>query len=135
MGFVSDHAEVVSLMKASRVFVLPSEREGFGIVALEAMACGLSLVTVSHPRNAASAHIIPECGYLAEMNAEDIARGIRQCLAHPPNPVELNRYVVSHDWDIITRQLEEYYRLVRSADLSLVQYPKIPPPTACDIFH
>ena len=133
-GFVADHGEVLSLMKSSKVFLLQSVREGFGIVALEALACGLSLVTVSHPRNAASAHVLPCCGYLAEISAEDIAKGIRVCLSRPPDPVELNRYVASHDWDQITLQLEQYYRLVGSADLNPVKFQKLSPPTACDIF-
>ncbi|PKL60854.1 MAG: glycosyltransferase family 1 protein, partial [Methanomicrobiales archaeon HGW-Methanomicrobiales-4] len=38
-GFVSDYSQVIALMKSSRVFILPSVREGFGIVAIEAMAC------------------------------------------------------------------------------------------------
>ncbi|MGQ9479340.1 MAG: glycosyltransferase family 4 protein [Thermoproteota archaeon] len=52
-GFLENHDEVVSYMKASKVFVLPSAREGFGIVVLEANACGLPVVTVRHARNAA----------------------------------------------------------------------------------
>ena len=40
MGGVGDD-ELLSLVKAGRVFVFPSEREGFGIAALEAIACGI----------------------------------------------------------------------------------------------
>jgi glycosyltransferase involved in cell wall biosynthesis len=35
-----EEAEKFRLMKASKVFVMPSEREGFSIATLEAMACG-----------------------------------------------------------------------------------------------
>jgi glycosyltransferase involved in cell wall biosynthesis len=42
LGFRSDIAEIC---KASDVFVLPSHREGLGMAALEAMACGLPIVT------------------------------------------------------------------------------------------
>jgi glycosyltransferase involved in cell wall biosynthesis len=109
-GFVSDHKEVISLMKSSKVFVLPSEREGFGIAALEALACGLSLVTIVHPRNAAAVHVLPQAGYLARMDAADIARGIVECLENSPDPEIINRYVAVHDWDAISEATGNFYR-------------------------
>ncbi|WP_367884760.1 glycosyltransferase [Thermococcus sp. JCM 11816] len=48
-GFLDEYEAVISHMKASRVFVLPSIREGFGITALEANASGIPVVTVVHP--------------------------------------------------------------------------------------
>jgi glycosyltransferase involved in cell wall biosynthesis len=41
-------------MKASKVFVFPSNREGFGLIALEANAAGLPVLTLDHPNNAAT---------------------------------------------------------------------------------
>jgi glycosyltransferase involved in cell wall biosynthesis len=108
-GFIENQEDVISLMKSSKIFIFPSEREGFGIAAVEAMACGLSLVTVNHPRNAASAHIIPGGGYLAELSAADIASGIIYCLNTPPDLVAISRYAMRHDWDKIADDLEKYY--------------------------
>ncbi len=133
-GFVTDHEEVIGLMKSSKVFVLPSEREGFGIAALEAMACGLSLVTVDHPRNAASAHVLPGAGYLAAMTADDIAEGIRTCLKSGPDPAVLAHYASSHDWDQITRDLEQYYRTV-ATDVCQEQMPDRRCSAIFDIFR
>ena len=112
-GFVADYQIVLSLMKSSKIFILPSEREGFGIAAIEAMACGLSLVTVRHPRNAASVHVRSGAGYLAEMDVSDIARGIRICLGREPDKKVLSTYVSAHDWDTITETLEQYYLSMR----------------------
>lgn len=50
---LSSHKEVLGWMKSSKVFVLPSTREGFGIVVLEANACGLPVITIDHKDNAA----------------------------------------------------------------------------------
>ena len=44
-------------LKAARAFVFPSEREGFGIAALEALACGLTVITTSAPDNMAQ-HLV-----------------------------------------------------------------------------
>lgn len=52
-SFLPDQTGVFKLMKASRIFVLPSTREGFGISLIEANACGLPVLTVDHPDNAA----------------------------------------------------------------------------------
>ncbi len=109
-GFIADHAEIMALMKASRVFILPSEREGFGIAALEAMACGLPLVTIDHPRNAASAHVIPGCGSVTRMDPHTLAEGVRSCLAGGFDPDALASYATSHDWDRIAAEISAWYR-------------------------
>ena len=42
--------EVYGLMKTARVFASPSTREGFGVSVLEALACGVPVVTTTIPR-------------------------------------------------------------------------------------
>ena len=54
---VREQKEIYELVKASKVFVLPSAREGFGIAVLEALACGVPVVTTSSPDNLAQ-HLV-----------------------------------------------------------------------------
>jgi glycosyltransferase involved in cell wall biosynthesis len=66
--------ELYSLLKSGRVFVFPSEREGFGIAVLEALACGLPVVTTSAPDNLAR-HLVNSSlrGVVCESSAPAIA--------------------------------------------------------------
>ena len=76
-GFLDDHDDVISYMKSSRVFLLPSTREGFGIVALEANACGLPVITVDHKMNATCDFIINDInGFICELSEYDVAAKI-----------------------------------------------------------
>ena len=57
LGNLERGAEVMAVLGSSKVLAIPSIREGFGMVALEAAALGVPVVTVNHPRNAAS-HLV-----------------------------------------------------------------------------
>ena len=63
------------------MFVLPSAREGFGLVVVEANACGIPVITSTHADNAAQELIVEgQNGYLADLNAKHLARQIRLML-------------------------------------------------------
>ena len=80
-NFLEDHNELFSLMKASKMFVLPSVREGFSLVVVEANACGIPVVTTRHEHNAASDLIVEgQNGYLSELDIKDLAAQIRLVL-------------------------------------------------------
>lgn len=108
VGFLPDE-ELYGSMKSSGIFVLPSIREGFGLVVLEANACGLPVITVRHPDNAAR-HLILEGrnGFLANLDATDLARVIllalsQRTLMNPRAAVE--DAGLSLDWDMVARRV------------------------------
>lgn len=103
------HAEVLGLMKAARVFVLPSRREGFGMTVLEALACGTPVVTVDHPRNAAADLVSDGVGIVCAPDADALADAIDRAPATGPAPRTVAR---DYDWDrIADRQLAVYGEL------------------------
>jgi glycosyltransferase involved in cell wall biosynthesis len=111
--FYQNHDDLLAQLKSSRVFVLPSTREGFGIAALEALACGLPVVTVDHPANAVRDLITENNGYLCSLSAQDLADKISQALQHYAVMRDACRLSAeSFDWDSITSEIESYYQSV-----------------------
>jgi glycosyltransferase involved in cell wall biosynthesis len=110
-GFEAEHDDLIARIKASKVFVLPSTREGFGITALEALACGLPVVTVDHPANAIRELITEKNGFLSSLSAEDFADKIREALAHHEEMRDAcTATAAAFDWDRIAAESEDYYR-------------------------
>lgn len=75
---VSDQAELYGLLKSARVFAFPSAREGFGVAALEALACGLPVVTTSAPDNL-SQHLVAKSsrGIICDPSARALADAVK----------------------------------------------------------
>ncbi|WP_048149015.1 glycosyltransferase family 4 protein [Methanolacinia paynteri] len=110
-GFLSCHDEVIAAMKASKIFILPSIREGFGIVSIEAMACGLPVVTVRAPLNAAY-DLIHEGrnGYIADLSPESLADSIMAALFERENMKEsIVDSIKDYEWDVILKKLVLVY--------------------------
>ena len=106
-GFVPDPAMVIGFMKSAGVFVSPSIREGFGMAALEAMACGMPVVTVDHPRNAVRERINTMTGRVASLTSEDLGEKILDCLRDPARFRQgCTAMAAAYDWEVILPQLE-----------------------------
>lgn len=80
-GRLEKATDVFSYMKASKVFVSPSTREGFGITILEAYACGLPVVTVNHPDNAGQYLVQPDTGIVCDLSPGALAKSIDMLLS------------------------------------------------------
>lgn len=78
VGMIRDPGEKVALYAGSDLFVLPTSQENFGIVLVEAMACGTPVVTT---RGVAIWRELEEGGAIVvERSAEALARAIGDAL-------------------------------------------------------
>ena len=112
MDFLDNQEDLYSLMKSSTVFVLPSEREGFGIVLIEANACGLPVITINNPMNAAKDLITSDNGCVINNNVDNLAKIINFYIEEGLNRNMRNNcrtYAKKFDWDHITSITENYY--------------------------
>jgi len=107
-GFLKESKEVISLIKSSKVFVLPSTREGFGITVIEANACEIPVITVNHKDNA-SKDLIQEGknGYVCKLDERDIADNIIKALKR--KDWETKEYVKKYNWSNMIMQFKEAY--------------------------
>jgi glycosyltransferase involved in cell wall biosynthesis len=111
IGFTDEHDDLIARLKSSKVFVLPSTREGFGISALEALACGIPVVTIDHPANAIRDLITVSNGFLCPLSAEDLAKTMCLALRHHAEMREsCMASAEPYDWDLIVSEIEVYYR-------------------------
>jgi len=111
LGFLENHDDIYALMKSSKVFVLPSTREGFGIVVIEANACGIPVITINHKDNAAR-DLIEEGknGFLCQLDEKGIAKNIMKAIKNRNRMKQAcTNSARLHDWDNLMKKLEEVY--------------------------
>jgi len=118
LGNFDQHEHVFSLMKSAQVFVLPSTREGFGVVVAEAIASGLVVVTTNHPDNHARS-LLEEglTGFCCEPTSNALAVALRKALQHPGPCAEARGRVQDRlSWASCTRSVLDVYRRTVALD-------------------
>lgn len=87
LGGLSD-VELAAVMAGAEVFCLPSLMEGFGLTALEAMACGVPVVVSDR---GSLPEVAGDVGVVTAPCADAIEAALDQLLSSPPRMKELSR--------------------------------------------
>lgn len=106
------HNEIPLWMNACDLFVLPSLRESFGVVQIEAMACGKPLVAT---RNGGSEEVIisDKHGLLVEpADPDDLAEKILVALEREWDREAIVAYAERFTWKRIAEEIVEVYKKV-----------------------
>ena len=83
--FVGNSHEVDKILCFSDLFILPSEHESFGLVALEAMVCGVPVIS-SNAGGLPEVNIHGESGYLSNVgNVDEMAKNALKILINSDN--------------------------------------------------
>ncbi|HUE27317.1 MAG TPA: glycosyltransferase [Solirubrobacteraceae bacterium] len=109
--YVEDRDALARAYANARCVVLPGPHETFGLVALEAAACGVPVVT---SRSTPSASLI--AGFVETFragDATDLLRAIERARSREPDPGAARALVARHGWDAaIEAELADLKRLL-----------------------
>jgi glycosyltransferase involved in cell wall biosynthesis len=115
---------VYAAMKAARILVMTSVREGFGITVAEAQACGTVPVVVRSPMSAAPALVEDGVdGLLCDPTPASLARALATLLSDPARLASMSRRArrrsQHYDWDLLADRMERLYLLTARRTVSL----------------
>lgn len=115
-GFLESYQEVLEIIAKGTMFVLPSIREGQGIVLLEAMSVGTPTIAVNYPGSGVQNVIRhKENGLLVKpLSSKALAKGIQIYLENKPlyNKIlrTANEEIKQYDWKNITKEILHVYQ-------------------------
>jgi L-malate glycosyltransferase len=112
--FMGKQSDLVEILSVSDIFLMPSQSESFGLSALEAMSCGVPVIS-SSVGGLPELQVHGETGYIAEF--ADIDRMAKYTIELLKDPNKYNRFseaarnraVVHFDIDKIVPKYEEHY--------------------------
>ena len=118
----------IALLKASRVFVMPSVREGFGIAVVEAQAAGLAPIVVRSEHSAAPALVRDGVdGLICSPRPDGLGAAIQGLLTDPDRLASMRAAAAQTaerwDWEQMALAMERVYldvaRPAESADAAV----------------
>jgi glycosyltransferase involved in cell wall biosynthesis len=109
-----DETILLSSIKSSRTFILPSTREGFSITTLEALACGVPVITVNADKNSAQELVEGGVnGLIAGLGEKELSEAILELLSDEERRKKMAERcahgVKSYDWSLLHERLLECY--------------------------
>lgn len=111
-GFIPSHRKVLQIIKSAHVFCLPSVVEGFGIVTIEALACGVPVVLPRLPIHEEVTQCQGTLLYEPE-NISALTQKLSLLLSNKKIYGKLQRQTKSvakkYSWEVVGEQTEQYY--------------------------
>ncbi|MDD3247362.1 MAG: glycosyltransferase family 4 protein [Methanosarcina sp.] len=112
-GF-QEYGALIGKIKASKTLVLPSSREGFGMVVIEAFACLVPVVTVRKKYNAAQGLVEDGVdGFVVELEEREIAKAVGKIIVKNSGNRNISEAAFNkakkYDWDEIFENISLVY--------------------------
>ena len=111
---VTEQKELYALVKSAKLFVCLSTREGFGMAVLEAMGCGIPVLTTSAPDNLAQ-HLVAKYsrGTVCAPTLDAVDTAVQHLLiesdVYPDKKRDTDSWIVDYDWNAMTERAANVY--------------------------
>jgi glycosyltransferase involved in cell wall biosynthesis len=109
---IAEQKELYSLIKASKLFISLSAREGFGIAVLEAITCGVPVLTTEAPDNLAQYLALRYSrGFVCGDTVSEITDAVAGVLAKagPRDSSSTDPWLAEYSWDTVVQQIVGVY--------------------------